>query len=130
MEEIIETVTTNIWYIKLDENNRIVALQREIAIEYDENGELLPSEYIQYDFPIDFDLMKVHDYLLVDGELVYSEREVIEVEPVPTLEDRVTSTESSIADIENAMCENDMVTDSRIASIEDALCEITMLMEG
>lgn len=37
-----------------------------------------------------------------------------------------TTTEQSVSDIENAMCESELSNDERLAAIEDALCELSM----
>lgn len=49
-----------------------------------------------------------------------------EVEPEPTIAERVTATEDSIAELENAMCEMDAANSEAIAAIENALCELDM----
>lgn len=141
MEQFMEETKYKV-YIQVDENNVVKRIDSEWNINDIENWIYLDeglgdkyhhaqSGYLEKGL---FDDLGRFNYKYVDGaliELTEEEKETLfpTQEPVPTLEERVTLTESSIADIENAMCENDVVTDSRIASIEDALCEITMLME-
>lgn len=56
-------------YIKTDENNRIasVTMERLEMVCYDDE--------IEMDIPEDIPFDKIHDYLYIDGEFIYSPQE-------------------------------------------------------
>lgn len=60
-------------YIQTDENNRIVSMMERTFID-DEGNEVEQDTtgYFEFEFPEDFDISNFNEYLLVDGQLVYS----------------------------------------------------------
>lgn len=64
-------------------------------------------------------------YFFIDGSFVTNPNFINK----DGLERKIDDLGNGIADVENAMCESELLTDERIGAIEDAICEISMLLQ-
>lgn len=64
-----------------------------------ENEEYADESYFQFDFPVDFEIDKIFDYRIVDGELVYDPIQTIDVERIDELKQKLAETDYVVAKI-------------------------------
>ncbi len=93
----------NKYYTLLDNDNRIVmvtAVQQE------------PEQFL-FDYPTGFDFSAIHDYKILDGELIHDPVPVPEPpEPQPTTEERLSLLEDYSAELLFMICEQQLGIDS------------------
>ena len=81
------------YYVKLDENNRIMLLT---LMKQDESQ-------FSFEFPKDFDITQMIHYKIIDNELVYDEMIFPEIKPQETIEEQLTNMQLAICEIYEMM---------------------------
>lgn len=81
-------------YVYTESDGRVTATT-EVA-------EYAGESYFQFDFPDDFDLTKLPDYRIVDGELVYDPIPVVDTEQISELKKKLAETDYVVIKIAEA----------------------------
>lgn len=91
-------------YIQTDQNGRIVAMMEKTFID-DEGNEVEQDTtgYFEFEFPEDFDMANFNEYLLLDGELVYSMSEWTRFYKIENLKAQLAETDYISAKMNDAI---------------------------
>lgn len=96
-------------FVLLNEENRIVMTTREKQND----------EQFEFDFPSDFAFSDIINWKIVNGELIYDEIQIPELEPIIPLEDRVDSLEEYTSEMLYQLCLLQLGLDDDSAFDED-----------
>lgn len=91
-------------YIQTDQNGRIVAMMEKTFID-DEGNEVEQDTtgYFEFEFPEDFDMANFNEYLLQDGQLVYSMSEGTRFYKIENLKAQLAETDYISAKMNDAI---------------------------
>lgn len=99
MEGNVQKITKNKFYVKVNDDNRIVMATPTQQEE---------SQF-EFEFPADFKIGKIYDYKIVDGKLIEDPFVYPEIEPEPTAEQlRIAELEATVALLNDVVLESIM----------------------